>query len=371
MTALSDEQAAYLALACTPGIGHHRLRAVLQAFGTPLGAISAPFAFLRAVPGISTACATALSTASLASGHALCQAATRAGGSVLFPDDPDFPALLHEIPDPPTVLFVAGNRELLQRPAVAIIGSRDHSLYGAEVARGVAATAVAAGLTVVSGMARGLDAVAHAAALDHGGTTIGVLGNGLGVVYPAANRALYQRVVADGLLLTEFPPGERPSAGSFQRRNRLISGLARATVVVEAAERSGTLVTVSAALEQGRDVLAVPGPITSPLSIGTNRLIRDGASPYLEPDDLLRHYPEVQPGTVVTRTPVEPALAPLPPGLTDSARRVADLLDSTLTPIDNLAEQAGRPVAELLAALCELEIAGVVEQEAGARFRRL
>ncbi len=160
------------------------------------------------------------------------------------------------------------------------------------MARALAWGAASAGLAVVSGMARGLDAVAHTAALDSGGATIGVLGNGLGVIYPTANRVLYQRVAANGLLLTEFPPGERPTAGSFPRRNRLISGLARVTVVVEAAEGSGALITAGTALDQGREVMAVPGNITSPSSVGANRLIRDGAEPLLSSDDLLAHYPE-------------------------------------------------------------------------------
>ncbi len=151
---------------------------------------------------------------------------------------------------PANLLFAAGDLSLLQRPAVAIVGSRDHSLYGEETCRAVAAAAAGAGIAVVSGMARGLDAVAHTAALDAQGSTIGILGNGLGVIYPAANRLLYQRMEERGLLLTEFPPGERPGIGAFPRRNRLISALARVTVVIEAAEGSGTLITVGTALSQ-------------------------------------------------------------------------------------------------------------------------
>ena len=153
----------------------------------------------------------------------------------------------------------------------------------------IAESAAGAGIVVVSGMARGLDAIAHQAALDAGGATIGVLGNGLGVIYPAANRELYAGVGQHGLLLTEFPPGERPGVGAFPRRNRLISGLARVTVVIEAAQGSGTLITVGTALAQGRDVMAVPGNITSATSVGTNRLIQDGAEPLIELADLLRH----------------------------------------------------------------------------------
>ena len=291
------------------------------------------------------------------------------GGTCLLPGDPDFPPLLREIPDPPTLLFALGDLGILERPAVAVVGSREHSDYGAEVARAIAQVATRADLVVVSGMARGLDAVAHGATLESEGTTIGVLGNGLGVIYPAANRLLYERVAEKGLLLTEFPPGERPQIGSFPRRNRLISGLARVTVVVEAAAGSGTLITVEAALAQGREVMAVPGAITSPVSVGTNRLIRDGATPYLEPDDLLRNYPECPAGMAV---PLESQTSlPLPPTLSDEEAAVAALIGAEPVHLDLLASRAERPIAVMLVVLSGLEIQGVVEQLPGWRFRRV
>jgi DNA processing protein len=250
------------------------------------------------------------------------------------------------------------------------VGSRDHTSYGGEVARALAWGVASAGLTVVSGMARGLDAVAHDAALDAGGGTIGVLGNGLGVVYPSANARLYQRVAGRGLLLTEFPPGERPTAGSFPRRNRLISGLARVTVVVEAAEGSGALITAGTALEQGRDVMTVPGNITSPSSVGANRLIRDGAEPLLCSDDLLAHYPEaVRPAEGFAAGP--PTTQPLPDRLAPDDRAVAELLGAEPLPLEDLVGRSGRPPQDVLAVLSALEIAGVVEQLAGRMFRRL
>ena len=300
----------------------------------------------------------------------LVEAAQRVGGRTLIAVDPEYPELLRQIPDPPPLLFALGDLSLLERPAVAIVGSRDHTTYGAEVARALAWGLGSGGIVVVSGMARGLDAVAHAGALDGGGGTIGVLGNGLGVVYPAANRALYQRVAERGLLLTEFPPGEKPTAGSFPRRNRLISGLARVTVVVEAAEGSGALITAGTALDQGRDVMAVPGPITSPSSVGTNRLIRDGAEPLLSSDDLLAHYPEaVRPAEGFASLPSAPRA--LPEGLGAVERAVAALLGAEPLPLDEIVGRSGRSPQDLLAALCALEIAGVVEQRPGQAFRRV
>jgi DNA processing protein len=225
-------------------------------------------------------------------------------------------------------------------------------------------------VVIVSGMARGLDAVAHTAALDCDGTTIGVLGNGHGVIYPAANRKLYERVAEAGLLLSEFPPGERPHVGSFPRRNRLISGLSRVTVVVEAAAGSGALITAGTALDQGREVMAVPGNITSPVSVGANRLIRDGAAPVLEPGDLLQHFPELMSSPAPSDV-ASSAKRPLPEALSVEEREVAGLFG--LEPIhpDELATRCNRPIGEVLGILCGLEIAGVVEQRPGRVFRRV
>jgi DNA processing protein len=344
----------------------------MQVCSTPTGALSAPFAFLCTIPGMSPAAATALAARTLADGERLLVDAAKLGAIALLPDDELFPSSLREIPDAPTALFAKGRLELLLRPAVAIVGSRDHSAYGAEVCRMIADSAARVGITVVSGMARGLDAIAHQAAIDADGATCGILGNGLGVVYPAANRMLYDRVGTDGLLLSEFPPGERPQAWSFPRRNRLISGLARVTVVVEAAHGSGALITGGTALDQGRDVMAVPGPITSRTSAGTNALIRDGAEPLLDISDLLAHYPEC----VQTAETAVPALrvrssphfaqpsAPIPPELAP----VANCLGAAPVHIDAIAIVSGLPPGDCLASLAQLELLGAVEQRPGGMF---
>ena len=384
---VAEERAAYVALALTPGIGAVRMAALLEHCQTALGALSAPFAFLRTIPGISPAAATAVSATSPAAGIRALEAVEKLGGTVLLPGDAETPEILRQMPDAPTVLFALGAVELLSRPSVAIVGSRDHSDYGEEVCREVSSAAARAGIVVVSGMARGLDAVAHAAALDAPGTTIGILGNGLGVIYPSANRVLYERVMAEGLLLTEFPPGERPGVGSFPRRNRLISALAQVTVVVEAAEGSGTLITVGTALAQGKDVMAVPGPITSPTSIGTNRLIRDGAEPLLGVDDLLRHFEDIV-AVAKTEQPAVPAVArarsravsgpahaeepvaapvpvPIPADLSDTTRQVAESLHSGPMRIDGLIGQLGLPATAVLSALSTLELRGLATENMG------
>lgn len=365
---MDSERIAYLALTQVPGMGAARLQTLLTACKTAIGAHSAPIAFLRALPGFSGPVSSELKATPLESGLKVLEDAAKLGASVLIPTDAGYPDLLRTIPEPPPVLFNLGQQSLFESPAAAIVGSRDHSSYGQTVCRSLATAAAEVGIVVVSGMARGLDAVAHTGALDAGGNTIGVLGNGLGVIYPAANRALYERVAQKGLLVTEFPPGERPSAGSFPRRNRLISGLARVTIVVEAAAGSGALITAGTALDQGREVMAVPGNITSPLSVGTNRLILDGAAPVLEPADFLRHYPEAA-IQARKKSTASPARA-LPETLSPEERELAALLGVKPIHPDALAVRIRKPIGEVLGLLCGLEIAGVAEQSPGRLFRR-
>jgi DNA processing protein len=359
------QRAAYLALALTPGLGAARFALLQQACDSPLGAISAPFAFLRAIPGMTRAAAAAVRAADVDAGERMLAAADRMAAVTLLPHDPGFPAALRDIPEPPLALFAQGDVALLDRPSIAVVGSRDHTPYGDVACRLVVGAAVRGDAVIVSGMARGIDAIAHAAALDAGGTTIGVLGNGLGVVYPAANRALYERVLRDGALVSEYPPGERPRVHAFPRRNRLISGLARVTVVVEAAQGSGALITVGAALEQGRDVLAVPGPITARTSVGVNGLIRDGAAPFLAAEDLERFVPVPSPRRADTAT----ATSLIPADLPGSERRVAEALMSGDVDADALAERLGLAASETLALVTALELRGLVQALPGARFR--
>ena len=265
----------------------------------------------------------------------------------------------------PALLYAWGNVDLFARPAAGVVGSRNHSAYGATAARILAEGVAQAGVVIVSGMARGIDAIAHAAALDAGGASLGVLGNGFGVVYPAANRPLYERMIAHGCLVTELPPGERPHAHTFPRRNRLISGLAGVTVVVEAAAGSGALITADCALDQGRAVLAVPGPITSPTSLGCNRLIQQGAKPALSVADILEEL-----GLPRSATPegasAGPRAAPLDLG--PLQRKLWDALGAEPQHVDALVATAGAETSAVLTALTELEMRGLVKQQPGMRF---
>jgi len=365
-----DEIAAYLALAQVPGIGAARLRTLVAAFESAAAALRAPHGAIAALPGFSRAAATAIRAAALEAGHQILDALDRLGACVLLFDDPAFPPLLTEVPDPPALLFAWGDRTLLARPAAGIVGSRDHSPYGADAARLLAAGVARAGVVVVSGMARGIDAIAHAAALDAGGASVGILGNGFGVIYPAVNRALYERMVARGCLVTELPPGERPHAGAFPKRNRLISGLAGVTVVIEAAPGSGALITADCALDQGRAVLAVPGPITSLTSLGCNKLIQQGAKPAIVAADILEELglPGTVQGTAEQAPEVGAPARPPPPDLSALQRSLWETLRSEPRHVDVLVATAGADTGAVLTALTELEMRGVVKQEPGMVF---
>jgi DNA processing protein len=366
-----DERAAYLALAQIPGIGAARLRTLVTAFESARAVLQAPHGAIAALPGLSRAAATAIRSITLRSGHDILDALERLGATVLLPGEQGFPPLLEEIPDPPAFLYAWGDLTLLARPAAGIVGSRNHSPYGAAAAR-LLAGGVARGAVVVSGMARGLDAMAHAAALDAGGGTVGVLGNGFGVVYPAANRELYERMIAHGCLITELPPGERPHAGAFPRRNRLISGLAGVTVVVEAAPGSGALITADCALDQGRTVLAVPGPITSPTSLGCNKLIQQGAKPALCADDILEELGLGSLESSGNAAVLNSQPRSSPPDLTGLQHALWQALQQEARHIDALVAAvgsgAGTATSDVLTALTDLELRGVVRQQPGMVF---
>jgi DNA processing protein len=361
------EVLATVALSLVPGVGPQRLRLIVATFGSAAAALDAPQSKLQSLEGIGRAAASAIKAARPEDGARVLSQLASLGARMLVAGQPEFPAQLEEIHDPPALLYVWGDVSLLTRPTVAFVGSRNHTTYGAEAAR-ILASAVAQRAVVVSGMARGIDAIAHAAALDAGGASIGVLGNGFGVIYPAANRELYERMVAHGCLITEHPPGERPHAGSFPRRNRLISGLSRAVVVIEAALGSGALVTADRGLEQSRAILAVPGPITSPTSVGCNKLIQQGAKPALCAADIFEEI-----GLPSGLRELGAALstpAPRVPPIDLSGLQLTLWNRMTTEPqhVDALVAATQTGAANVLGALTELELRGLVRQGPGMLF---
>lgn len=278
--------------------------------------------------------------------------------------DPDYPPLLREIADPPLALWVDGDRSLLRKTSIAIVGSRRASPYSVNAATKLAGDLAARGLVVVSGLARGIDAAAHRAALEANGMTAAVLGTGIDVVYPRDNRRLFERVRQHGLLLSAFPPGTAPLAQNFPFRNRIISGLSRGTVIVEASSRSGSLITARLAAEQGREVFAVPGSIFAPGSVGPHRLIQYGAKLVHDVEDILEELP------VALRPPAPAATAPAE--LSDELRRVLAVC-SAEEPLhlDTLAarlEQSGESLAETM---LQLELRGLLRTVPGGAYVRI
>jgi DNA processing protein len=268
---------------------------------------------------------------------------------ILSKGGPGYPPLLAELYDPPARLHLRGGAvAILTRPCVAVVGARSCSPYGAQVARELAGELAAAGLVVVSGLARGVDGEAHRGALAAGGLTVAVLGCGIDRNYPSAHADLARRIAASGLVVSEYAPGVEPSPWRFPARNRIIAGLARATVVVEARERSGALITADFALELGREVFAVPGEITSALSGGTNDLIRQGATPLLRADDVLE-------ALGIERSPPAP-----PPDLSPAAEAVLASLSGGALSLDEVSRSASVAAAHVAVALTELELAGLV-----------
>jgi DNA processing protein len=272
--------------------------------------------------------------------------------------DASFPPRLGAIHDPPPGLFLRGGSDvdLLTRPSVAIVGARSCSDYGAHVARGLARELAAAGVIVVSGLARGIDSWAHRGSLE-AGKTVAVLGCGIDRDYPRAHAALAAQIAATGLIVSEYPPGVAPAPWRFPARNRIVAGLSLATIVVEARERSGALITADFALEEGREVLAVPGEITSPLSRGSNALLRLGASPVTAAGDVLEALG------------IEPPPSPDDPPPAGAAGAALAALDSGAWTVDEVASISGLAPGEAAAALTELELAGLVEVRAGV-YRR-
>lgn len=274
--------------------------------------------------------------------------------------DAEYPPLLKEIIDPPLALFYRGDLGLVQRPMVAVVGSRRASPYGMNAAREIARQLAFAGVVVVSGLARGIDAAAHEAATTAGGGTVAVLGTGIDVVYPRSHRRLTRTIEETGLVVTEFPPGTAPLPMNFPIRNRVISGLSLGTVIVEATSRSGSLITARMAAEQGREVFAVPGSIFANGSVGTHRLIQYGAKLVHDINDVLEELP----GNLTAR--VERGEAP-----DSTLREVLDVFTrEESTHIDAAAATLGRSVADLSEAVLQLELGGWLRAMPGARYVR-
>ncbi len=270
----------------------------------------------------------------------------------------EYPIELLDLSTPPDPLYAIGRVSALTKPRVAIVGTRNSTGYGERTARTLTRTLVRAGVSVISGMARGIDAAAHRTAIEEGGNTVAVLGTGIDVPYPVGHRQLHRSIGEHGLLLSENEPGATAHAGAFPKRNRIIAALAPVTIVVEAGFKSGALNTATQALELGRVVAAVPGPIDSPQSQGSNQLLRDGAVMIASVEDAL--------ALLGVSAPKDRPV----PNLPDNERRLWDALEEGWSDVDALAAKAGLGTPECLAAITSLEIMGLIDCSPGGEIRR-
>ena len=376
-----DELAAWLRLATTPGIGRGLARQLLAAFGSPAWVLAADGHALRALAGADVVGVLKRrdprdEAALAATLHWLETAEAGSPRDIVTLGDPRYPALLLETADPPLLLFTLGRVELLSAPGVAIVGSRDATPQGLENARTFAQLISEHQLTVVSGLAQGIDGAAHEGGLAGAGSTVAFVGTGLDRVYPSSHRPLMRRIARDGLVASEYPLGTSALPHNFPRRNRLIAGITRGTLVVEAALESGSLITARMALEEGRDVFAIPGSIHSPQSRGCHRLIQEGAKLVETGDDVLRELRFGFPSEArrAALSPAQPSLfavAASPAaevGGPDGALRAA--LGHDPVTFDVLAARTGLPPDQLAARLLELELMGVVQRLPGGLLQR-
>ena len=373
------------------GVSNQARLALLRHFGSPEDVFYADTGEILLTEGITREQAKALEDHKLDKADQILADCQRLGLRILTIQDAEYPGRLQNIYDPPCLLYVKGHLPAIdEEAAVAVVGTRDCTPYGVACAEKLGYGLASGGAVVVSGLAKGIDAAASRGALRAGGVTVGVVGNGLDVHYPYESRYLYEDIAAAGVLLSEYPPGTEPAGNHFPARNRIISGLSLATLVVEAPERSGALITAETALEQGRDVFAVPGPIDAPASVGCNRLIRDGAGLVSDAWDILREYagrfPEKlkqdeareQPAVLGYQARQKAEPKPVPPSLdvhksslTDDQLNLLRALDAEEPAlVDDLIEQTGIPTRRVLSALTLLEIEQLVTQHSGKRYTR-
>ncbi|MDZ7374166.1 MAG: DNA-processing protein DprA [candidate division KSB1 bacterium] len=354
-----------LTLLCVPGLGPRRILALVGKLGSPAAVLKASLAELCRVDGIDRTLAERTKTeANPLFAQEQIRRAQQLGVQFVTYWDPEYPKALKQIPDPPPLLYCKGTLKSEKETFLAVVGTRTPTAYGRVMTEKLCRELAERGLTIVSGLARGVDTIAHRAALQAGGRTVAVLGSGLDVIYPGENTDLARKIAAQGALLTEFPLGAQPDAPNFPRRNRIIAGMCVGTLVVEAGDKSGALITARYALEQGREVFAVPGNVTSEKSRGTNRLIKEGAKLVESADDILDEIRPQLP-SLLREARREPA-----PPLVGLEKRVFEALSQEPKHIDDLAAELGEEPGRVLAALLSLELKSLATQLTGKYFVR-
>jgi DNA processing protein len=378
----------YLQLSLTDGVGPITIGRMIEALGSADAAAGASLADLRGVEGVGTVKASKIHAALRQSREAAEAELAKAQGmdvTLVCPDDAVYPLLLRQIPDPPAVLYVKGSLEPRDLNSFALVGSRRCSYYGREQAERFAAVLAAAGFTVTSGGARGVDSAAHRGAMQHPqGRTIAVVGTGLDKTYPPENAALFDQIAARGAVISEFPLGTPPLAENFPRRNRIVSGMSRGVLVIEADEKSGALITArQAADDHNRPVFALPGKVDNPLSAGPHKLLRDGAILCANLDDLLQGLgplpqdavePSPFPPPIAKQEAPDPISAPAPGAapisLSERQAKILTIMGSEPMNIDLLVDRSALPAYEILQEMTLLTLRGQVKRVDGQTFVR-
>ncbi len=355
-------------LCLTPGIGPRLRRQLLDRFGSATAIFEAAPSTLREVPGIGPKLCRALAQIQERDIAADCKRWQAQGVRLLVEGSPEYPAALAEIHDPPGLLFQRGELFASDQLAIAIVGTRHCTAYGRQMAERLASGLARNGYTIVSGLARGIDGAAHEAALKSGGRTIGVLGGGVCKIYPAEHQGLAERVIKQGALLSETEPNDDPVKGAFPQRNRIISGLSHGVLVIEAGLTSGSLITARLALEQGREVFAVPGRADQEASRGCHRLIRDGAKLVETIDDILEELgPLMKPVETITGQVIQ---HPSELQLNEIERAVLDQVAVEATNIDAIMANSGLPPGQVLATISVLEMKKLIRRLSGQLVQR-
>ncbi|MCH7656594.1 MAG: DNA-protecting protein DprA [Chloroflexi bacterium] len=364
MTSLVPDLPYWIAFTRVPFVGRVRIGLLEERFGSLEAAWGASAGELRAA-GLDTRVVSAITEVrTKIDPHDELDRVQKAGVDVLTWHDPTYPRLLREIDDLPPVLYVRGELTDDDQRSVTIVGTRKPTAYGKEAARHLSGDLASAGVTVVSGLARGIDGIAHRAALEAGGRTLGVMGSGLDVPYPPEHAGLMRQMAENGAVISEYPLGTKPDARHFPRRNRLLSGLSLGTLVIEAPERSGTFSTIRSALEQNREVLCVPGSIYSPASALTNQMIREGAKLVMNAEDVLEEL------NLGAATAHQSPLPGLDEPVSGDEAAIYEVLNLDPQHIDDLSRRTEIPVTRVMGALSVMELRGQVRQVGRMNFIR-
>ena len=370
-----DSSLSWLALALTPGLASRLSARLLKRFGSPDAVFRARLTDLEACRLPAPVAQAVFKKESFKRAEKELKATRNIDRCRLINwTEPEYPQTLLQIYDPPVLLYVRGDAEVLNLPSLGIVGTRKPTLYGTQMAERIGRELAARGLVIVSGMARGIDAIGHQGAMAANGRAVGVLGTGIDVCYPKENKKLYEKVLERGAIISEFPLNTHPAPENFPVRNRIVAGMPLGVIIVEGAQYSGSLITARLAMEFGREVFGVPGNVTQPVSFAPNQLIKQGAKLVTNAEDVIEELPTPVRAALVKAAPQESAQKEqlVASALTASQKRIYDLLSADESKhIDDIVEQSSLNSSEVLATLFELEMKGLVRQSPGKLFSKV